>query len=172
MNVSPRPYLTAQLAGIGGEIKSRPEDFEVEEIPLYEPCGDGHHAYLWVERCGVTGQQVISDIARHFGVPKRDVGAAGIKDKHALTRQWISIPFFEVETDNPADLIGPIGARIKVLDAQLHRNKLRTGHLAGNCFRVVVRDFRLPGAEALARAEAILAELGAHGLPNYYGDQR
>jgi len=172
MNVSPRPYLSAKLAGIGGEIKSRPEDFEVEEIPLYEPCGEGHHAYLWVEKSGVTGNQLVSDIARHFGVAKRDVGAAGIKDKHALTRQWISIPFYELETDDPSTLIGPINPRINVLDAQLHRNKLRTGHLAGNRFRVVLRDLALPGAEALARAEAILAALGAQGLPNYYGEQR
>ncbi|TDP76435.1 tRNA pseudouridine(13) synthase TruD [Bradymonas sediminis] len=172
MNVSPRPYLTAALAGIGGEIKNHPEDFEVEEIPLYEPEGDGHHAYLWVEKCGVTGQQLISDLARHFDVPKRDIGAAGIKDKHALTRQWVSIPFFEVPTDDPAELIGEVSPRIKVLDAKLHRNKLRTGHLQGNRFRVVVRDLALPGEEALARAQAILAVLGAQGLPNYYGAQR
>lgn len=172
MKVSPRPYLTAKLPGIGGEIKRHPEDFEVEEIPLYEPGGEGHHAYLWVEKCGVTGQHLISDIARHFSVPKRDIGAAGIKDKHALTRQWISIPFFEVKTDDPAELIGPINPRIKVLDARLHRNKLRTGHLQGNRFRVVVRDLALPGAEALARVEAILEVLRARGLPNYYGAQR
>lgn len=172
MNVSPRPYLTAELPGIGGAIKCRPEDFEVEEIPLYTPEGEGHHAYLWVEKCGVSGQRLIADIARHFSVPKRDIGAAGVKDKRALTRQWVSIPFFEVETDDPAELIGPVNAQIEVLDAQLHRNKLRTGHLKGNRFRVVLRELELPGAEALARAQAILEVLGARGLPNYYGAQR
>lgn len=172
MNVSPRPYLSAHLAGVGGALKSCPEDFEVEEIPLYEPCGEGHHAYLWVEKCGLAGNQLVSDIARHFGVAKRDVGAAGVKDKHALTRQWISIPFYELNTDDPSTLIGRISPRINVLDARLHRNKLRTGHLSGNRFRVVLRDLALPGEKALARAEAILAELGARGLPNYYGEQR
>lgn len=172
MNVSPRPYLTAQLPGTGGQIKSRPEDFEVEEKPLYEPSGEGPHVYLWVEKRGVTGQQAISDVARHFGVAKRDLGAAGIKDKNAVTRQWISVPFFEVAAEDPAELLGPINPRIKVLDARLHRNKLRTGHLEGNRFRVVIRELALPGPEALARAKAVVEVLSARGLPNYYGAQR
>jgi tRNA pseudouridine13 synthase len=172
MNVSPRPYLSADLPGVGGRIKSRIDDFEVEEIPLYEPSGEGPHVYLRVEKRGLTGQQAVAEIARHFGVAKRDMGTAGIKDKDAVTRQWISIPFFQVDVEDPAEMVGPIGEQIRVLDARLHRNKLRTGHLAGNRFRVVVRDLEVAGDEALKRARAVINVLAEQGLPNYYGSQR
>ena len=43
-------YLTSAFAGTGGSIKHSPEDFFVEEIPAYLPCGSGDHLYLWVEK--------------------------------------------------------------------------------------------------------------------------
>ncbi len=172
MDVSPRPYLTAELPGTGGDIKCELDDFEVEEVPLYEASGEGQHAYLWVQKRGVSGQHMLGAIARHFGVRKRDIGAAGIKDKHALTRQWVSLPFHEIDADDPAELVGSIDEGIEVLDATLHRNKLRTGHLAGNRFRVVLRHLEVPAEQALERAQAVIDVLAAVGVPNYYGLQR
>lgn len=172
MKVSPRPYLTAELPGTGGQIKCEIDDFVVEEIPLYEAEGDGQHAYVWVEKRGVPGGKLVSILASHFGVKKRDIGTAGIKDKHAVTRQWVSLPFHEIEHDDPGDLVGPVVEGVEILEAKLHRNKLRTGHLEGNRFEVVVRDLDVPVDEARSRAQAVLDVLGAHGIPNYYGLQR
>src|SRR3954462_2975836 len=88
----PLPYLTPELAGVAGRIKTRPEDFEVEEIPAYEPCGSGEHLFLWVEKRGVGADWFVAEIARRLRVSWGDVGTAGLKDRHAVTRQWVSVP--------------------------------------------------------------------------------
>jgi tRNA pseudouridine13 synthase len=172
MKVSPRPYLTAGLPGTGGQIKCELDDFEVEEMPLYETTGEGQHAYLWVQKRDVAGGQLLKTIASHFGVAKRDIGSAGIKDKHAVTRQWVSIPFQEIDAEDPSELVGPVDEGVEVLEASLHKNKLRTGHLAGNRFRLIVRQLDVSVDEAVDRARAVLNLLGDRGLPNYYGLQR
>lgn len=172
MNVSDRLYLSDDLPGIGGQIKVDPIDFEVEEIPLYLPEGDGPHVYVWIEKRGITTQEAIERLARRFAATRRDVGSAGIKDKHALTRQWISMPLFQLNTQDPSQMLGPVDDALEVLQARLHRNKLRTGHLAGNRFRVNIRALACDGPTALERARAILERLTTRGMPNYYGDQR
>ncbi|MFW5966614.1 MAG: tRNA pseudouridine(13) synthase TruD [Persicimonas sp.] len=172
MDVSFRPYLTQDLPGVGGRIKSHLEDFQVEEVPKYTPGGEGQHAYLWLEKRGVASGELLSRLSSHFGVKKRDMGTAGNKDKEAVTRQWISLPFHELEADDPADLVGPIDEDIDVLEADLHRNKLRTGHHRGNRFRVVIRDLEVEPDEAIERATRICEKLREVGMLNYYGLQR
>ena len=85
------PYLTADIPGIGGTIKESPEDFLVEEIPSYLPCGTGEHCYLTIEKRGITTLEAISRIAAALKVPERDIGYAGMKDAVGVTRQTISI---------------------------------------------------------------------------------
>src|SRR5436305_2903950 len=84
--------LTASLPGIGGNIKQQPEDFEVEEIPAYEPSGQGEFLYLWFEKRDLGADYFFRQIARRLDIPLSEVGAAGMKDRHALTRQMISVP--------------------------------------------------------------------------------
>src|ERR1700689_5102862 len=86
------PLLTADLAGIGGKIKFDPEDFEVEEIPAYEPSGQGDFLYLWVEKRDMGAEYFTRQIARRLDIPTGEIGAAGLKDRHAVTRQMISVP--------------------------------------------------------------------------------
>ena len=69
-----------------------PERFIVEEIPAYSPSGEGDHTFLWVEKRGLTTFDAISAVALALGVSPRDVGYAGMKDRHATTRQWLSVP--------------------------------------------------------------------------------
>src|SRR5512140_1438706 len=85
-------YLTADLPGTGGVIKETPEDFLVEEMPLYLPCGDGEHTYAVIEKRGVTTLEALRRIARALGVQERDIGYAGMKDAAGVTRQTVSIP--------------------------------------------------------------------------------
>src|ERR1700683_1436583 len=86
------PLLTADLPGIGGRIKSTPEDFEVEEIPAYEPSGAGDFLFLWVEKHDMGAEYFTRQIARRLNIGAGEVGTAGLKDRHAVTRQWVSVP--------------------------------------------------------------------------------
>lgn len=149
------------------QFRSSPETFEVEEIPAYEPSGEGSHTYLFVEKRGLTTFQAVEKLARALGRPPDSVGHAGMKDKHATTRQWVSLP--EVA---PEAALAFEDEQLKVLKASRHGNKLRTGHLQGNRFVVSVSlaDERKGEAksELLARAD----HLRRQGLPNRYGEQR
>lgn len=158
------PFLTHENAGTGGRIKAEPEDFVVEEIPLYEPSGQGQHVYVLLEKRGLSTYQAISAIARRLGVPTGEVGYAGLKDARAVTRQMISIDGVEPTRVEEIDLPG-----VKILWVKRHRNKLKMGHLAGNRFTIRVRDV---SHQARSMAEAVLGELSRRGVPNYFGAQR
>lgn len=145
-------------------IRSSAEDFVVEEIPLYTPCGEGEHTYLWIEKTLRTTEEVARELARVAEVHSRDVGYAGRKDRGAVTRQWFSVRGLDVAGAEDLDLRGA-----RVLEAGLHRNKLRTGHLAGNRFELVVRDV---DEGRLATARERLEELSACGMQNRFGNQR
>src|SRR5207247_7202224 len=92
IDVSRPPLLSADLPGIGGRIKVEPEDFEVEEIPAYEPSGSGEFLYLWIEKRGLGAEYFQRQIARRLGLGVGDVGTAGLKDRQAVTRQMVSVP--------------------------------------------------------------------------------
>ena len=163
----PTPPFTADLPGIGGIVKATTETFVVEEIPAYEPCGDGEHLYLWVEKRDVSSGQLIEVIARHFGISRNDIGTAGNKDRRAITRQWVSIPA-------PANEVKPgaIDPGVEIVRAVRHRNKLRTGHLRGNRFELEVRELDVEPDVAESRARQLLEQLQQFGFPNYFGEQR
>ncbi len=158
------PFLTADCPGIGGSLKQQPEDFDVEEIPAYLPSGTGEHLFLWIEKRGIAAPELSRHIARTLGISNGDIGVAGMKDKQAVTRQYVSIParaadkIADIETDD-----------IHVLQSTLHGNKLRTGQLRGNRFAVLIRDVDAGAAE---RAETIAEQIGRWGFPNYFGEQR
>lgn len=158
------PLLTPDLPGVGGKIRVRPDDFEVEEVPSYEPSGAGDHLYLWVEKRDVGPEFFARTIAQRAGVPVGAVGTAGLKDRHAVTRQWVSVP---KEAEPRLKQID--GDGIRVLNVSRHVNKLKPGHLRGNKFRLLVRDADRSKADSLA---AILDRIRTHGLPNFYGPQR
>src|SRR4051794_37378456 len=87
----PLPYLTPTFPGVGGSLKQRPEDFFVQELPLYEPSGQGEHVYTEVQKIGLTTFDAIDRIARTLDVSPYDIGYAGMKDARAITRQLLSI---------------------------------------------------------------------------------
>ena len=89
--ISAAPFITPDIPGTGGVIKERPEDFLVEEVPAYTPCGEGEHIYLFVEKRNLPTMNMVRILARHFGVKRQQVGTAGLKDRLAVTRQMVSI---------------------------------------------------------------------------------
>ncbi len=163
-NETALPLLTADLAGIGGAIKQYDEDFIVEEAPLYAACGQGTHTYFLIEKRGLATLPAISHIARTLGRQARDIGYAGLKDAHGVTRQWLSIEHVPPERVAALTL-----ARIAILSVNRHTNKLKLGHLAGNRFVIKIREAITQPLEA---ARAVLTVLGQRGVPNYFGPQR
>jgi tRNA pseudouridine13 synthase len=158
------PYLTQAHPGTGGQLKARTDDFVVEEIPLYQPCGEGPHTYLLVEKHGLSTYNMVARVARALGVAPAAVGYAGLKDARAVTRQMISVEGIPPEQAQALQVDG-----VRVLAAARHRNKLKLGHLAGNRFAVRIRDVQ-PAAASVA--EAVLTDLSQRGVPNYFGEQR
>ena len=155
------PPLTATLPGSGGRIRETPEDFRVEELPLYHPEGSGSHAYAWVEKRSLTTRDLVLALLQQ-GLKESEIGVAGLKDKHAVTRQWLSVPNRHAAAlEALHELEG-----VTLLETSRHRNKLGIGHLLGNRFTLTVR-----GGDAAAAA-AVLETLASHGVPNYFGPQR
>lgn len=162
--MSRHPYLSSHFPGIGGRIKQDPADFIVEEIPLYPPCGAGEHLYLEIEKQGMTTLELLRRLARAFELRERDLGYAGLKDARARTRQWVSLPGVRLEQHGAFQAPG-----VRVLRAEYHRNKLRLGHLAGNRFRIRVREV---DESAVDTARDVLHVLEQVGVPNFFGAQR
>lgn len=155
--------VTAELAGSGGVLQARSEDFEVREILAYEPSGHGEHLFVELEKVGITTVQAIDRLARATGLRARDIGYAGMKDKHARATQWVSLPArgtvpMPVATDE-----------LRVLRTIANDKKIRRGHQRSNRFLIVLRDVPEGGLE---RAERVLARLRETGVPNYFGPQR
>lgn len=146
------------------KLRESPEDFVVDELPLYEPSGEGEHAYLFVEKRNKTTEQVARALAREADVPSRDIGYAGRKDRAAVTRQWFSVPGLALDRISAIE-----GDGFEVLEARLHGHKLRTGALRGNRFEITVRELT---EDQCAAAPARLAALIEHGMPNRFGEQR
>lgn len=158
------PRISQGLARIGGILKSAPCDFQVEEIPAYFPAGNGEHLFLWIEKENLTTDQLVRHLARTLGAAPGDIGTAGLKDKRAVTRQFVSVPAQFTDRVDSAN-----SPQIRVLSARRHPNKLRTGHLRGNRFSILVRDVT---AGSMESALAVVERIRDVGFPNYYGQQR
>ena len=158
------PLMHEGAALIAAQIGPAPEDFVVDEIPLYAQSGAGEHVYARIEKRGFTTPAMVRAVTRAAGVDERDVGYAGLKDKHAVTRQWLSLPS---KARPPSEWQLPEG--ITLVEHSRHSNKLRTGHLLGNRFRITLVTSDLG---ALEKAAPIAELLRSRGLYNYYGGQR
>jgi tRNA pseudouridine13 synthase len=157
-------YLTRGLPGIGGVIKERPEDFLVEELPLYSPSGQGRHTFFEIRKERLSTFQAVQSIARALRVPPGSIGYAGIKDARAITSQVLS-----VEAVPPEAVTALQVPHIQVLWAKRHRNRLKIGHLRGNRFTIRIRGV---DQSALPACQAILEVLALRGVPNWFGSQR
>lgn len=157
------PFLT-EIAPIPGDIKAKLEDFQVEEIAAYLPSGAGDHLYVRFEKRDLGTPEAVRRIARAIGVDPRATGYAGLKDKRAVTTQWASFERGDAERARSAAVEG-----VRILEVSRHGNKLRTGHLRGNRFVIVVRGFPL---DRLSDARHVLDQLVERGAPNGFGPQR
>lgn len=164
--VDAQPYLTASIPGIGGVIRTSPEDFQVEELPLYLPCGEGEHLYLIITKRGLSTPDLVKRLSSVLGIKVQAIGVAGLKDARAVTTQMVSLLGLDAARVDRITVDDQILA-VHVLGR--HRNRLRTGHHAGNKFRLIVREIASHAAETVP---LVLSELTRRGVPNYFGPQR
>jgi tRNA pseudouridine13 synthase len=160
----PRAHGAAPLTA---ELRRTPDDFRVDEILGYDADGEGEgeHALLWVEKRDANTDWVARELARFAGVPPLNVGYAGLKDRHAVTRQAFTV---QLAGKLDPDWSAFPHAEVKVLASTRHKRKLKRGALRGNRFVLVLRDVR----GERTRAEEVLQAIATRGVPNYFGEQR
>ena len=165
-NCLPDPRLQACVTdepGVGGQFRVHNDEFLVEEIPLFEPSGEGEHLFLRIQKEGISHRDMIGRLIRAYEVSETAIGYAGMKDRRAVTQQTVSI-----HTDR-SDLPPLTGKGLQVLWAERHDHKLRRGQLQGNRFSIRIRDVNPLDAP---RAWRIMEQLATGGLPNAYMSQR
>lgn len=146
-------------------LRAHPTDFVVDEVLGFVPEGSGGHAWLEVRKTGRNTPEVATALARHAGVPGRDVGFSGLKDRHAVTTQWFSVG---LEGRPEPDWTALQAEGVEVLAVTRHPRKLRRGTHRGNRFRIRLRAVDVP-LEVLRQRLAVIA---GRGVPNYFGPQR
>ena len=139
-------------------------DFTVEELPLYAFTGEGEHLVLHVRKKDMTTWEMLDAISNHVGIRRRDMGYAGLKDKHAMTMQYVSIMAIHEEK-----LKTFTHDKIKILSTIRHNNKIRVGHLKGNRFNIRLK--KVLGVQK-DKLDSVLKWIKSNGVPNYFGNQR
>lgn len=152
------PLLTAA-------IRTVPEDFQVDELPAFEATGEGEHLLLDIRKRGANTVAIAKRLAQWAGVPEMGVSYAGQKDRHAVTTQRFSV---HLPKRVAPDLAALESEEMQVLASTWHNRKLQRGALAGNRFKLVLRDVQ---GDQQAIAER-LQTIAARGLPNWFGEQR
>jgi tRNA pseudouridine13 synthase len=141
-----------------------PRDFTVEEIPLYAFAGEGEHAVVLVRKKELTTWEMVKILSEYLGIKQREIGYAGLKDKHAMTLQYVSLMARHEEK-----LANFSHDQIRILTMTRHTNKIRIGHLKGNRFSL--RFKKVLGVQQ-AKLDSVLDWIEANGVPNYFGYQR
>ena len=157
-------YVYGSPSG-AGKIRTVPEDFIVHENLAFEPSGEGEHVFLQIQKTGENTENVARQIARFANVRQRDIGYAGLKDRHAVTTQWFSV---WLPGKSEPDWMAFATDNIKVLQTVRHARKLKRGVLSGNRFEITIRDWQGDQAKTIGQLELIKT----NGIANYYGEQR
>ncbi|SFV64121.1 tRNA pseudouridine 13 synthase [hydrothermal vent metagenome] len=145
-------------------FNSSARDFTVEEIPLYTFTGEGEHLVLQVRKKDLTTWEMLDILSNHLGIRRRDMGYAGLKDKHAMTIQYISVMAIHEEKLKHFE-----HEKIKILSTVRHNNKIRVGHLKGNRFKIRLK--KVLGVQK-DKLDSVLKWIKINGVPNYFGNQR
>ena len=148
-----------------GKLKSQTDDFIVEELLPFQPEAQGEHSFLYIEKCHENTEYVARVLARHAGVRQRDIGFAGLKDRHGRTRQWFSV-WLPGKPDPDWQALN--SDQLQILTVSRHPRKLKRGVLEGNRFQIRIRDWQ----GDVDKTQQQLQNIARQGYPNYFGEQR
>lgn len=151
-----------------GLIREKYDDFYVEEVLSFAPSGSGEHAMFWVEKRGANTEWVAKQLARHCGVGPAKASWAGLKDRHAVTKQWIGVHLPGVKGIDTY----PEHEQFRVLEHRFNNRKLRTGAISRNLFRLRLRYIQYANGVNQEALEQRLSQIRSQGVPNYFGVQR
>lgn len=157
--------MNESAASCSANIRQLAEHFQVDEILPFEPDGKGGHVWLKIQKRGINTDWLANELAKFSGVKPVAVGYAGLKDRHAITRQWFSINLEGFSEPNWAEFESE---DIQIIGQTRHGKKLKRGVLSGNRFKLRLTD--LQGDRALWQSS--LEQIQQQGVPNYFGEQR
>jgi len=155
------PYGQAKCSG---SIKLQVDDFKVVEQLGFDFTGAGEHLFLYIQKTGLTTHELINLIAEKLSVPARQIGYSGLKDKHAITRQWLSVQLpgcKQIPDITETD-------QFQILQTHWHDRKLRVGVHKSNQFDIKVRNVTGNDSQLSSTIESIRC----YGFANYFGEQR
>src|SRR3989338_4167384 len=145
------------------KLKQLPGDFKVEDISELSISKEkkGYKAYL-LEKRGIETFSLLSYLSRKNNIPIKEFGIAGLKDRHAVTRQYFTIPLkYDIKTLHEKDFdITLLGYTDK---------GLKLGDLKGNKFEITARDIKKGELEGIINKAKNIAQIG---VPNYFDSQR
>lgn len=148
-----------------GWLRVEPSDFRVEEINDIPLDGAGEHLWLQIEKTGWTTPRVVEHLAVYLGIAPKHISYSGLKDRHAVTTQWLSL-HWPIKTALP---VWPEDTGYRILTARRHGRKLRRGTHRANRFDIRVRDIEDLDVDCLERR---VERVRQYGVPNYFGPQR
>ena len=158
-------YLTGKPVA-SAKIKAQPEHFQVREDLGFAFTGEGEHLMVRIRKTGENTSFVANELAKACGVKSKDVSWAGLKDRHAVTEQWLSVHLPKGETPDFSAFLAQYPS-IEILATDRHNKKLRPGDLVGNEFVVTLSE-----VTDVADVEQRLEKVKQVGVPNYFGSQR
>ncbi len=161
------PFLHSKPE-LSGHIRCQNSDFFVEEVLGFEPSGEGEHLWLWLEKSGQNTAFIRQELANLFSININDVATSGMKDRHAVTRQWFALPY-PIKKALPANLSLK---NATILTITRHGKKLKTGTHKANRFKITLRFDDLLSADDKLTLEKRLQAIKEQGVPNYFGEQR
>lgn len=147
-------------------IRCRPEDFRVSEELGFELSGEGEHVFLHLQKRNLNSLELVQRVAALSGVPERDIGLSGLKDRNAVTRQWFSVGMAGRREPDWQAL--EAGGDVQLLERGRHSRKLRRGVHRANRFSLVLRNVSGDRADLERRLQLVRQQ----GAPNYFGEQR
>lgn len=148
------------------KFKTQNSDFIVREVLSFEPEGEGTHAYLYIQKINTNTEWLARKLAEFVGVEVKEIGYAGLKDRHAITEQWFSINLEIIEAPN-WDNFQVEG--VTLLKKTLHRRKLKRGSIKYNQFDIILRQLKQTNQDELIKK---VHQIQSLGIPNYFAQQR
>ena len=159
-------FPTLNTIKASGTIRTIPEDFKVTEINSIELSGIGEHLWLYIQKTNCNTDWVANQLANICQVPRRQVGYAGLKDRHAITQQWFSVQLAKITDSDTINKALP--QDVIILASSVHNKKIKIGQLEANQFEIIIRDIDGDRSHIDNNIQIIKTQ----GVPNYFGPQR